>query len=234
MSGFDIKKKLLVFNMDGRSFMMDYPNADYAATALGWFLKDYGKDAWNTIRGLYGGYNQLNLFQQMEKDKNIDYAKVPNWFLRPFIVRGQNSSGLPALVQSTCLSTARPTLKKFRDTQIILSSDARGGYYVRQETTVAYRPVMIPLDQKGQFDRTSFAEEYPDGTILKMGTLYVDGKPFQPYDLRGELLLMTDFCIDKTVEGQELSWLSWQGQLFLLHNLFRARAEDIPSIVGRL
>lgn len=234
MSGFDIKKRLLVFNMGDRMFLMDYPDADYAAAVLCWLLKDYGKDTWNIIRGLNGGYKQLELFQELAQNKSIEYAKIPSWYLRPFVVRGVNGKGFPALVQSTNLSTARPATRKFRKSQIIVSSDGCGGYFVPKEMTVAYRPVMIPLDQNGQFDTDSFAEEYPDGTVVKMGTLYVDEKPCDPQSLRDALLLVTNYCIDKTVDGQELSWIAWKGRLFLLHNLFRVLATNIPDITGKL
>lgn len=86
---------------------------------------------------------------------------------------------------------------------------------------VGFRPMLIPVDKAGNIDPTVFSG-IEDGTVLKMYSLLINGKPMRAakcltYEMGADLTL-TDTYFDK---GYLLSWIIFNGKALALRNLVK-------------
>lgn len=225
---YDIKANHPVFNINGKLFVLDYPDAASMARLLAFYLEQCGMrtEAWKKLRKT----RDYMAFWQ----NSCQWAQdVIEWVRTPFPTRHIRSTGTACLVASDGISPDRSASGRFRKKSMLLQVNLDGSETVLYSGSAPFyvRPCLIPLAEDGTADCEEFAVEHVNGQIIRGGTLYVDGMPSNMCVLQPH----SDYCIDESYAPEwELFWICWEGKLLASKNLWRVYPSHVQKVMGKI
>lgn len=225
-------------------WLISHIDGEYYATLLPTeeFLQQIVKTTeaelfWNDLRGS----NTKRKIAQSEIRRNdkLRPYKIDTWTSDPFAFYGYNFRYHGAVCLSSALTMSRRRKVSFPPrTEILYYKD-----WDKNVEMVSDRYELIPVRPKlsvycmesGHISPWHVREAHPDGTLVKMGTFYIDGEPVDP-GLLGEIIIRTDtdFCIDDTYDDEHaIEWVYQGGYMMPTQNLFRVYAGELLQIMGK-
>ena len=225
---YDIKANHPVFNINGKLFVLDYPDTASMARLLAFCLDQCGMstEAWKELRKTQ---NYLPFWENP-----CHWARdIVEWERTPFFARHIRSDGTACLVASDGISPGSPSMGRFPKNSMVLQLNQDDSETVLYSGSAPFyvRPCLIPLAEDGTVDCEGFAAEHVNGQIIRGGTLYVDGMPSNMCVLQPH----SDYCIDESYAPEwELFWICWEGKLLASKNLWRVYPSHVQKVMGKI
>lgn len=224
----------LIFSINGAYYSMEYP---ILTDLLQMFLYDGDPDIWKEAKGQRSYTEQRAARHKMDYEFTLKKIRMTKWITDPFPLFGKEYHAFGAIVLSRGIGT--PFWKYPVDEGAELFK------YMEDKKTLkmvnflcdpfGVRPVLNPFSLSLNCSISQdVMKTASNGTVVKMGTFYLDGKPVSP-NIASRMVLdqNADFCIDDTYEpAYALEWMYWNGRLYPTNNLFQVKQEDLIAVMG--
>lgn len=225
--------KRLIFQIDGSYYAMGYPTIDMLHNII---FGTGAKDAWKAAKEAPQD-KKLESLIALTKDERWKNYKLFRWLQEPFPVFLKNGGYHGLIVLSSC-APVNPNENLWNQSQDVLL-----GYQTPESTElevyasaasgppVCVRPMLEPFDiATGKSRWTEVIRDHPDGKVVKMGSLYLDGNLVE-----GSIVLQgnADFCIDNTFDdAHTIEWTYHCGCLIPTKTIFRAYPSALLQLLG--